>query len=158
MSLLFDISPEEPEKSKKPRRAKKQEPSPQPAQPVSYEPETILGQSDGHYTCHNPKCQATYFDILDDYRSQWRIACAFCGWQQHVPAVEGVLAPSDDFVFFEGICSGMTLAQASRTENGEAYIRWCAAKHKSDAVREACQKWISSLGYSATHRSEPCSS
>lgn len=163
MSFLFDVSPDEPEKQKQ-RQKKKKTPKPKqdraatPAQVISYGTDTILGQSDGHYTCHNPKCEATYFDILDDYRGQWRIACAFCGWEQRVPAIDGVLAPSVDFVFFEGICSGMTLAQASKTENGEAYIRWCASKHKSDTVKDACQKWLAAIGYAAPQRSEPCSS
>lgn len=160
MNYLFDTSPTEvPDKPKKGRRAKQApEAAEQPAPEVRYVEHAIIGQSDGHYTCHKPSCQATYFDIIDDYRGEWVIECAFCGWQQRVPAIEGVIAAKSDFVFHDGRFSGMTLADVAKTEKGEAYIRWCAEKHKSGSVKEACLKWLAAIGYAAPHRSEPCSS
>lgn len=160
MSLLFDISPTEVPDQKKPRKKRAvvaDEPeAPPPA--VRYVEYVILGQSDGLHECHNPKCGATFFDIIDDYKGEWLIECAFCGWMQRVPAVAGVLAPSDDFVFFDGRFIGMTLAQTASEKNGIEFIRWCSEKHKSEAVRDACTSWMAAVGYAATHRSEPCSS
>jgi hypothetical protein len=154
MSLLFDISPDEVPDKKKPRKraAAAEVPAEPPREPVRYFEQVILGQSDGHYVCYKPSCQATYFDIIDDYKGQWIIECAFCGWQQRVPAIEGVLAPSTDFVFFDGRFNGMTLAQAADQENGLAFIKWCAKNHKSESVKDSCLSWLSAIGYSPTQR------
>lgn len=155
MNLLFDTSPDEvPDKKspKKRRAAKKPEEAPAEAPPVKYREQAIIGQSDGHYACYKPGCKATYFDILDDYKGEWVIECAFCGWQQRVPSVDGVLEPSNDFVFFDGRFNGMTLAQVSETDKGMAYIRWCAEKHRTESVKEACQSWLAAVGYAPTQR------
>lgn len=160
MSLLFDISPEEGDgqKKKKPRRRVKAEVEPVVTFRPNRQPRPALGQSGDHYVCHNPKCQGAYFDILDDYKGEWEIECAYCGWKQKVPAIEGVLKPAVDFVFLEGQHSGMALAQVSELEGGMAYIRWSAEKHKSAPTKEACQKWLAAIGYPAPQRSVPCSS
>jgi len=151
MSLLFDISPDEvPDKKK--RAAAVEEPAATPPSPVQYREQVVLGQSDGHYVCYKPSCQATYFDIIDDYRGQWVIECAFCGWQQRVLAIDGVLEPSTDFVFFDGRFNGMTLAQAADEKNGLAFIQWCAKNHKSETVKDSCLSWLSAIGYSLTQR------
>jgi hypothetical protein len=154
MSLLFDISPDELPDKKTPRKksAKIEEPAAEPPRGVRFAEQVILGQSDGHYVCYKPSCQATYFDIIDDYKGQWVIECAFCGWQQKVQAIEGVLAPSTDFIFYDGRFNGMTLAQTSKQENGLAYIQWCAKNHKSEPVKDSCLSWLSAVGYATTQR------
>lgn len=155
MNYLFDVSPTEvPDQKKKTRTAKAQmEAEPEAPPPVvRYVEHAIIGQSDGHYECYNPACQATYFDIIDDYRREWVIECAFCGWQQRVPAIEGVIAKDDGFVFFEGRFSGTPLAEVSKTEAGMAYILWCGENHKSGSVKGACQEWLRAVGYPTTQR------
>lgn len=161
MSLLFDISPEEGGGQKKKKGSKKpKEPAPPESQPWRFDAPSRppLGQVGDQFQCDNPKCQGAYFDILDDYKGEWDIECAYCGWKQRVLAVHGILKPRDEFVFSGGQHSGMTLAQVSETEGGMAYIRWSAEKHKSAPVKEACQKWLASVGYPASQRSVPCSS
>jgi hypothetical protein len=153
MSLLFDISPEEvPDKKAKKKSPQKKaaEPASAPAQPALEIPACgILGRSDGEYTCD---CGSTYFDIIDDYRGEWLAECAFCGIKIRVPAIRQIVEDKPGFVFLNGRYSGMALAQVSETEQGVAYIRWCAEKHKSSAVKEACKSWVASVGYSATQR------
>jgi hypothetical protein len=155
MSLLFDISPEEvPEKKRKTPRKKAAAAEPAPAtEPdapmyLGLGPQEIIGRSGGDYTCC---CGSTYFDILDDFRGEWWLECCFCGLKIREPAVVGAAQPQNsDFVFFDGRYSGMTLALVSETDQGLAYIRWCAGKHRSAAVKEACTLWLSSVGYTAT--------
>jgi len=153
MSLLFDISPlDSPEDGKK-RKGKKAKGvatgSPEAKPPeIRYTELRILGQTEGQ--CCNPKCGATFFDIIDDYKGEWLIECAFCGWQQRMPAVPGVLPADETFIFPDGPFIGMTLAQASVEANGTEFIRWYATKHKSETVRTACQSWVSAVGYPAT--------
>lgn len=154
MNYLFDVSPTDvPDQTKKHRKSRpKQHAEAAPAPEVRYIEHAILGQSDEHYACYNPSCQATYFDIIDDYRGEWVIECAFCGWQQRVPAIDGVIERDDGFVFFEGRFSGTPLAEVAKTEAGMTYIRWCAENHRSGSVKMACQDWLHSIGYSSTQR------
>ncbi|NBW12205.1 MAG: hypothetical protein EBR82_29660 [Caulobacteraceae bacterium] len=151
MNLLFDTSPEEVPDQKKKKTARKKpatEPA-RPAQVTEIRPVEIIGRSDGDYTCD---CGSTYFDILDDFRGKWLIECCFCGFKMDVLAVRTLRPAVPEFVFFDGRHSGMTLAQVSETEQGMAYIKWCAEKHKSGSVKEACKEWLVSVGYTATQR------
>jgi len=150
MNLLFDTSPEEVPDKKKKRQSKK---AATPAQPEAVETAKnlpsleIIGWSEGDYTCD---CGGAYFDILDDFRGEWLIECCFCGLKLRRPAIRDAVQASTDFVFFDGRYSGMTVAQVSETTQGVAYIRWCAEKHKSAAVKDACKSWVASVGYAST--------
>jgi hypothetical protein len=152
MSLLFDISPDEvpDQKKKKAGRAKAAEKTEVPAEegPAYLRPQEIIGRSAGDYTCD---CESTHFDIIDDFRGEWLLECCMCGLKLRVPALKTESA-EHEFVFFDGRHSGMTIAQVSETPQGIAYIRWCAEKHKSGVVKEACKAWASSVGYSAPQR------
>ena len=151
MSLLFDISPEEVPDQKKKKTTRKPPAAESESVPVApareVRPMEIIGRSEGDYACD---CGSTYFDILDDYRGQWLIECCFCGFKMDVLAVRPLKPSTPDFIFFDGRYSGMTLAQVSETEQGMAYIKWCAGKHKSGSVKEACKDWLASVGYTAT--------
>ena len=150
MSLLFDISPEEvpDQQKKKPRKRPEAKPADHhrcdTAETRTME---IIGRSDGDYTCD---CGSTYFDILDDYKGEWYVECCFCGLKMHVLAARNLKPDVPDFIFFDGRYSGMALAQVSETEQGMAYIKWCAEKHRSGSVKEACKGWLSSVGYTTT--------
>ena len=146
---LFDISPDEPVKKKARARVPvvSAQEKPQEFVPLVntgyYE---ILGQVRDLHECADTLCGSRQFDIIDDYRGEWRIECMICGTGQRVPAVPGVLREPEGeaFVFRDGIFEGLSIDEASRQENGMDYIEWAAASHKREAVKKACRTWLDS--------------
>ena len=151
MSLLFDTSPEEPQKKKPRKRAV--EPAP-PQAPAAYVPPAgavaPIGQLDSGTPCLDESCQAECHDIAEEIKGQWLLECCFCGTAQWIPAIRGHLAPpaeGADFVFRGGRFDGQTISQTSRSARGLDYIKWAAAEHPRPAVKKACETWLaSSLG------------
>jgi len=147
--VLFDISEEEPVKKKSKRQASAVV---EPKKEVEFAPVVvhggyeIIGQVRDLHECADTRCQSRQFDIIDDYRGQWRIECMICGTGQQVPAIAGVLPEpvGNDFVFRDGIFEGLSIEDAAKQENGMDYIEWAASSHKRKAVKEACRTWLDS--------------
>jgi hypothetical protein len=148
-ALLFDISPEEPER-KKTRPARKKSPEPAKQHEPEFRPDLdagfyeIMGQVHGLHECADERCKSRNFDIIDEWRGEWRIECMVCGTGQRVPVVPGILKEEDEFRFRDGIFAGLSIDEASRQENGPEYIAWAAESHKRKAVKEACASWLDS--------------
>ena len=152
MSLLFDTSPEEPQK----RRARKAVPpkrarEPAPEKPLIYLGESVppLGRLDDVVACLDQNCQAQCHDILDEDRGQWRLECCFCGTGQWSPVIKGHLPPpaeGADFVLRGGRFDGQTLGEVARSRRGQDYITWAAKEHPRPAVKKACETYLASLG------------
>ena len=153
MRLLFETSPEEPQK-KKPRRKKKSaEPRPEvlgvPLPPSSAEAPAPLGRLDDGVACLDQNCQAQCHDILDEDRGQWRLECCFCGTVQWSPVIKGHLPPpaeGADFLLRGGRFDGQTLGEVARSRRGQDYITWAAKEHPRPAVKKACETYLASLG------------
>ena len=153
MSLLFDTSPDEPQKRK--GRARKAAPPDQEAavaeKPLIYLDKVAhppLGRLDGTVACIDQNCRAECHDILDEVRGQWRLECCFCGTCQWVPVVEGHLAPpaeGAEFVLRGGRFDGQTLGVVSRSSRGMAYLTWAAKEHPRPAVKKACETYLASI-------------
>ena len=150
MSLLFDTSPDEPQK-KKPR-ARKAEPEKAPEKTPIYIGNWApppLGTLDAGVPCIDSTCLAECHDVTDEDRGHWRLECCFCGTGQWIKAIPGHLpepAEGGDFVFRGGRCDGLTIAEAARTARGIDYIKWAAKEHPRPAVKTACEKWLASSG------------
>jgi hypothetical protein len=145
MSLLFQITPEEPSKRRKTRRP---EPTPPAAAPqaatVASLPAEILGKIDDHYDCH--RCGGRCHDILLEDAKDWLVGCAFCGLMSWEKAVRGHLKPkAQEFVFSDGRYAGMTVPAAAAAPNGMEYLRWAAEHHKRPTVREVCRSHLDAL-------------
>lgn len=148
--MLFDTSPEEPQK--KPRRAKVAPPpaeTPAPQNGPSYRGQSravTLGRIDGVYECPDESCGADAFDIVDEARGQWVVQCCFCGTSMRGAVIQGYLKPrGDGFVFNDGRFAGMTIEEAWDEPRGRDYVTWAAASHIRQAVRDACKKHLDSL-------------
>ena len=151
MSLLFDTSPQEPERKKAKKRAV--EPAPPAPGPAAASLPAVaippLGRLDEGVACLDTSCQAECHDITDEDRGQWRLECCFCGTGQWIPVIRGHLPPpadGGDFVFRGGRFDGQTLSQTSRSARGMDYIKWAAAEHPRPAVKKACETYLASLG------------
>jgi hypothetical protein len=150
MSLLFDTSPQEPERKKPKKRADEPAP-PTPGPAVATLPAALvapLGRLDEGVACLDTSCQAECHDILDEERGQWRLECCFCGTGQWIPVIRGHLPPpaeGADFVFRGGRFEGQTIAEASRSARGLDYIRWAASEHTQPAAKKACEIWLASM-------------
>ena len=151
MSLLFDISPQEPRK----RRARKGVPppaeKPAPQKPLTYLGESVppLGRLDEEVACLDQNCQAQCHDILDEDRGQWRLECCFCGTVQWSPVIKGHLPPpaeGADFLLRGGRFDGQTLGDVARSSRGMDYITWASKEHPRPAVKKACETYLASLG------------
>lgn len=149
MTLLFDISPDEPQKSKK-RRARviegAQNPKPEePKKPLIYREIALkaIGKLDGVHRCLDQRCQGAAHDILHEDRGEWLIQCGFCHTAQWVPVIEGHLSPKEEgFVFRDGRFAGMSIDEAATHPRGVDYIAWAAKEHDRPAVRSACETWL----------------
>jgi hypothetical protein len=151
MRLLFDTSPEEPRRARKPRQ-KKAEPKAS-AEPVEIRiPESAilpLGRLDSGVHCGDTTCRAECHDITDEDRGYWRIECCFCGTGQWVPVVKGHLPPpaeGADFVLRGGRFDGQTIGEVARSSRGMEYIAWAAEEHPRQAVKKACRTWLAESG------------
>ena len=151
MSLLFDTSPEEPQR-KKPRKRAVEPAAAAPAPAVATMPAVAvppIGRLDSGTPCLDESCQAECHDIWEDLKGQWLVECCFCGTGQWIPVIRGHLPPpaeGGDFVFRGGRFDGQTIAQSARTERGMDYIKWAAAEHPRPAVKKACETWLASSG------------
>ena len=105
----------------------------------------MIGKIDDKFTCVDDRCQATAHDIVDEARGEWLIECCFCGTGQRVRAFKGHLKAQDTFVFRDGRCAGMTVAQAWRAPRGQEYVTWAAESHPREAVRLACKSHLDSI-------------
>lgn len=150
MSLLFDTSPDEPQR----RRGRKAAPpvteTPEPQKPLIYIGEAVpaLGRLDGVVACLDQNCRAECHDITDEDRGQWRLECCFCGTGQWVPVVKGHLPPpaeGADFMLRGGRFDGQTLGEAARSSRGRDYIAWAAKEHPRPAVKKACETYLASI-------------
>lgn len=146
--LLFDISDDEPVK-KKGRSSRRKGAAAVEATaafpPPVYTAE-ILGQVRDLHECADTRCSSRQFDIIDDYRGEWKIECMICGTGQWVTAVPGILpdAEAEQFTFRDGLFEGRTIDEAAKEENGMDYIEWAASSHKKAAVQKACRTWLDS--------------
>lgn len=155
MSLLFEIAPDEPEKARKSRPAKKPESDEpdeagfEPSFKACYGPCEFLGKADQYgIECIYENCRGTAHDIAYDDGKVWLIQCAFCGTGQYVKARKAQSAPSAGavFRFADGRFSGLSLDEAAGKPFGLEYIEWATTEHKRPAVREACKTWLATRG------------
>lgn len=146
MSLLFDISPEEPKRTKTGRgrgRGLAEDAAHEASSATAYAPlpaavAAIIGRIDHTYQCLS--CDAECHDIIGDARGQWLIECAFCGTGQWVKAIKDHLWPRErGFVLHKGRFAGLTLDEVEAQPRGVDYIVWAAAEHPSPAVKDACK-------------------
>lgn len=155
MNYLFDVSPEDlPDKKRAQGKRREKQPEgdhePDFASTISPRELRVLGKIDGVFECADARCGAFAHDIIDDFRGEWRIECAFCGTGQRVNAIPGVLdRDGDEFRFNDGLFEGLTVAEAAARDKGLEYVLFCAKKHKRKAVREACSAWLDLRGASA---------
>jgi len=153
MSLLFDTSPQEPQKKKGRRAAAKEaviEPvaTGVPLPPASAEAPAPLGRLDDGVPCLDQRCQTQCHDILDEERGRWRLECCFCGTGQWVPVIKGHLPPpaeGADFLLRGGRFDGQTLGEVARSPRGQEYIAWAAEEHPRPTVKKACQTYLASI-------------
>lgn len=160
--LLFETSPEEPEKKKTKRpqaesAAVVAEDRPAEASfdvgPIEY-----MGRCDDEYVCADESCGCGAHDVVDGAPGRWRIQCFACGTIQTVasvlclvekPATEVArsgASQSGDFVFKGGIFDGLSIQEAWARPRGPDYVTWASAEHPRPAVREACKKWLADSG------------
>jgi hypothetical protein len=142
--MLFDVSPEEPVRSKGKRARAMVVATEEPTQTTQKAPIYLakprLGTIDGHYQCVDTACGAYAMDILDEHRGQWSLECAFCGTITTEPALVGHLAPQkEEFTFRDGRFAGLTISQAMEQPRGRDYVEWAAKDHTRPAVRAACR-------------------
>jgi hypothetical protein len=151
MSLLFDISPDEPTR-------KKSRPVKAAAHPNELaEPENTrsfigqlptrailpIGTIDHTYDCADAACNTQCHDILHDEHGEWYLSCVFCGTGQWVKAIKGHLKPRDqEFVLRDGRFAGLTLAEVEKQPRGLDYLKWAAESHPRPMVKEACKKHL----------------
>ena len=157
MSLLFNISPDEPQRKRARAQlagAHKIE-TEKPKKPPIYIREKAvravqpLGRADDMFDCGDGACGARCHDILQEDGGQWYVECCFCGTAVWVDAVAGHLQPKPvEFTFRDGRFEGLTLSEAEGQPHGLDYIRVCADKHKRQAVRDACRTYLDRAGTS----------
>lgn len=150
MSLLFDVSPDEPTRKKGGQRGAAHpiqtvETEKQPSFLVELPQKAILpiGMIDHTYDCADGRCNTQCHDILFEDRGEWYLSCVFCGTGQWVKAIKGHLKPREGvFVLRDGRFAGLTLAEVERQPRGMDYLKWAAESHPRDAVKEECKKHL----------------
>lgn len=151
MSLLFDISPEEPQK----RRAARAPIQTGPNQPEkgnsahsSREAAAtveIIAKIDDHFTCADESCGSSAHDIIGEDGGEWAIECAMCGTGQRVRAIKGHIQPKPkEFQFNDGRFAGLTLSETAERPRGLDYLRWAAESHPRQSVQDSCRTWLAS--------------
>ena len=159
MSLLFDVSPEEPGKKSKSKAKTPSLPRPsavleKPEKAPIYigKPASILGRLDDA-ECIDESCQAQAHDIVDEgmvdlkgngiKEPAWHLECCFCGTGQWVAVIKGHLKEKPvEFTFRDGRFAGQTIAEAATHPRGMDYLTWAAAGHPRQAVRESVRTWL----------------
>ena len=154
MTLLFDVSPDEPTRkrgrAKSPQSRAQAVQEQEPEKTFSYignppPPSAILpiGRIDGVLACIDTACEAGAIDILFEEAGEWYLSCAFCGTSWWAKAIKGHLKPKEDeFVLRDGRFAGMTLDEVEREPRGLDYLRWAAVSHPRQAVTEAARRHI----------------
>ena len=153
MSLLFDVSPEEPTRKRGSTKrsvalAATAQKEPEKAPSIVENPVAKafmpIGTIDDAYECAGG-CGAWAHDILHEEGREWYIACAFCGTAQWVAGIKGHLKPRPvDFVMRDGRFAGMTLSEIEQQPRGVDYLKWAAAEHPRPSVREVAKKHLDS--------------
>lgn len=153
MTLLFDVSPEEPtrkrgsaKRTSAPEHTPAKEPEKAPSI-VGNPPARVflpIGTIDDAYECAGG-CGAWSHDILHEDGREWYVSCAICGTCQWVVGIKGHLKPRlVDFVMRDGRFAGMTFAEIERQPRGLDYLKWAAAEHPRPSVREVAKKHLDS--------------
>ena len=155
MSLLFDVSPDEPTRRR--GRAQKvaahpievEEPQKAPYYLGTSATRAILpiGMIDHTYNCADAACGTQCHDILHEDGGEWYLSCSFCGTSQWVKAIKGHLKPRDqEFVLRDGRFAGLTLPEVEKQPRGLDYLKWAAESHPRPMVKEACKKHLDTIG------------
>jgi hypothetical protein len=155
MDTLFDISPDEPIRSKGKRltRAQPVAPVQEPEKPVllrTFQQDRAIlpiGMIDHTYDCADAACGTQCHDILHEDGGQWYLSCSFCHTGQWVKAIKGHLKPQErTFVLRDGRFAGLTLAEVERQPRGLDYLKWAAESHPRPTVKEMCKKHLDAAG------------
>lgn len=153
MSMLFDISPNEPvrKSSRKSRvspatRQEKQEPEKGASYIRTLPPRAIkaIGRIDHLHECPDTRCRGSAHDIIHEDCGEWLIQCCFCNTGQWVPVIKDHLPDKqkDEFVFRDGRFAGLSISEAWDQPRGQDYVRWCAESHPRPAVKQATKTWL----------------
>jgi hypothetical protein len=156
MTLLFDVSPDEPTRkrgSHKKPNALQPAPEKQPEKSPIYIGELParailpIGMIDHTFDCADAACGTQCHDILHEDGGEWYLSCAFCHTGQWVKAIKGHLKARDqEFVLRDGRFAGLTLPEVERQPRGLDYLKWAAESHPRSAVKEACKKHLDACG------------
>ena len=155
MTLLFDISPDEPTRKRsraQPAAAHPIEPEKPKKDPIyigGIAPRAILpiGMIEHTYDCADAACGTQCHDILYEDGGEWYVSCVFCGTGQWVRAIKGHLKPrGQEFVLRDGRFAGLTLPEVERQPRGLDYLKWAATSHPRPTVKEACKKHLDAAG------------
>lgn len=104
----------------------------------------MIGMFDGEISCVDSRCGSMCLDILEETRGgKWKVECAVCGTGFETRAVPGhVEHKEEEFRFWDGRFSGLTIGETAKEPRGLDYIKWAAADHKRQAVKDACKTWL----------------
>ncbi len=152
MSLLFDVSPDEPTRRRgsakrpsAPQTVPEQEPEKTPIYIGELPTRAILpiGMIDHTYDCADGRCGTQCHDILHEDHGEWYLACVFCGTGQWVKAIKGHLKPREqEFVLRDGRFAGLTLAEVEKQPRGMDYLKWAAESHPRSMVKDECKRHL----------------
>jgi hypothetical protein len=162
--MLFDVSPEEPQKKRQSKRRPSQPET--PSEPVFSVPRNsdqfvgYMGSVDG-IQCADSSCGCEAHDITevgmavvsgDRKEPAWMVECFCCGTKQWIsrqdsrfdePEEDVVSAGGNDFVFDDGPFSGKTPAEVF-AEYGRGVLEMLARDAYHPTWREPCQKHLDS--------------
>lgn len=153
MSMLFDVSPDEPVRKRSARRANGRGPE-KPSEEAAKSPSIYrgiapraikaLGRLDHIHECADTRCRGSAQDIIHEDSGDWLIQCVFCNTAQWVPVVKDHLPKksADEFVFRDGRFAGLSISEAWEQPRGQDYVRWCAVDHPRPAVKQAAKTWL----------------
>jgi hypothetical protein len=152
MSLLFDISPDEPirkrgsqKRTGAPQAVPEKEPEEKPLFIGELPTRAILpiGTIDHTYDCADAACGTQCHDILHEDGGEWYVSCAFCHTGQWVKAIKGHLKPQDrTFVLRDGRFAGLTLPEVEKQPRGLDYLKWAAESHPRPTVKAECRRHL----------------
>lgn len=156
MTLLFDVSPDEPTRKRGSHKKSNARPTAQEKEPektpiyigeLPARPILPIGMIDHTYDCADGRCGTQCHDILHEESGDWYLSCVFCGTGQWVKAIKGHLKPQDrTFVLRDGRFAGLTLPEVEKQPRGMDYLKWAAESHPRPTVREACKKHLDAAG------------
>lgn len=150
--LLFEISPDKDEDSKKKKKSvrRKQDTDPVSRGSVDY---SSLGKP-GYVASLDvpcPRCGSTITDLAEVYRSQWLLVCGWdCGLQWFVDPIPGVLGSiktDESHKFRSGRHRGETIEQVwNSSDDGKMYVRGLAKVGQDAVDSRAAKEWLSKNG------------